>query len=156
MGWNFVIKKRQMLWDDDAFEECDDVTMTMYIEELKHQLSTKVPMIVAYGTLGLWKGNRFVSKIFSETTIYEAIKLSMDSGSTSTKIYLEEGGDLIMEQVHHDGTNILKFRGIDAGTTSLAIDILNNPTKVGCPEHPSKEFTKTLDLVTYNLVPLSL
>lgn len=88
------------------------------------QLSTEIFVIA---DLGLWDGCHLAYGEIKSRNIKDCLYLNHDYSTW----YVDEKGDLILEDVHHDGTNYLRYRAYRPDATEDAIDELKEKIYAG-------------------------
>ena len=83
------------------------------------QLSTEIFVIA---DLGLWDGRHLAYGEIKSGNIKDCLYLNHDYSTW----YVDEKGDLILEDVHHDGTNYLRYRAYRPDATEEAINELKD------------------------------
>lgn len=118
-------------WKDDLREEYPDAgddelydimyeTNNNYLDDKRLNLSKIEPPngIFAVADLGFWFGRRtgVLPKEKSPASVAGCFKSYVDGDSELT-IYVDEKGELRIQEAHHDGTNSYLFRAYRSGVT---------------------------------------
>ena len=109
--------------DEQALYEWMVDTNAEYLSDercnLDIQLSTEIFVIA---DLGLWDGRHLAYGEIKSGNIKDCLYLNHDYSTW----YVDEKGDLILEDVHHDGTNYLQYRAYRPDATEEAINELKD------------------------------
>ena len=109
--------------DEQALYEWMVETNAEYLSDercnLDIQLSTEIFVIA---DLGLWDGRHLAYGEIKSGNIKDCLYLNHDYSTW----YVDEKGDLILEDVHHDGTNYLRYRAYRPEATEEAINELKD------------------------------
>jgi hypothetical protein len=109
--------------DEQALYEWMVDTNAEYLSDercnLDIQLSTEIFVIA---DLGLWDGRHLAYGEIKSGNIKDCLYLNHDYSTW----YVDEKGDLILEDVHHDGTNYLRYRAYRPDATEEAINELKD------------------------------
>lgn len=105
--WDFIAEEERICWDD-------------FMYEVKLWDKTNYPgsKVVLHGTCGTWRGSFEGGQIFD--SLKEAIQKAVDDKDYIT-VKVESDGELLVEGVHHDGTNYWRIKAI----TAKGMDYLN-------------------------------
>lgn len=105
--YDFMAEDDRIYWDD-------------FMYEVKLWDKTNYPgsKVVLHGTCGTWRGSFAGGQIFD--SLQEAIQKAVDDKDYIT-IKIESDGELLVEGVHHDGTNYWRIKAI----TAKGMDYLN-------------------------------
>ena len=92
---------------DDAWEHAYD-TNADYLDDEKANLNIEVGNeIIIIASLGLWDGRRMGYKELHSQNIRDCLIGTVGDYVTW---YVDERGDLMCEDIHHDGTNFYTYR----------------------------------------------
>lgn len=109
--------------DEQALYEWMVETNAEYLSDercnLDIQLSTEIFVIA---DLGLWDGRHLAYGEIKSGNIKDCLYLNHDYSTW----YVDEKGDLILEDVHHDGTNYPRYRAYRPDATEEAINELKD------------------------------
>ena len=105
--WDFMYEEDHLNWND-------------FMYEVKLWDKTNYPgsKVVLHGTCGTWRGSFEGGQIFD--SLEEAIQKAVDDKDYIT-VKVESDGELLVEGVHHDGTNYWRIKAI----TAKGMDYLN-------------------------------
>ena len=100
-----------------------------YLDDERANLNIPVPGgILVIGDLGLWYGRRMGYK---ERTLYNIRDCLSDACGDIVTWYVDEKGDLLCEDCHHDGTNYYTYRAWKKGVGEKAQTTLKNKLYFG-------------------------
>ena len=105
--WGFIADEERIYWDD-----------FMYEVKLWDETNYPGSKVLLHGTCGTWRGSFEGGQIFD--SLHEAIQKAVDDKDYIT-IKIESDGELLVEGVHHDGTNRWYIKSI----TAKGMDYLN-------------------------------
>jgi len=129
--WDFIAEEDQIHWDD-------------FMYEVKHWDKTNYPgsNVVLHGTCGTWRGSFKGGQIFD--SLEEAIRKAVDNKDYIT-IKIESNGELLVEGVHHDGTNYWYIKAI----TAKGMEYLNRFDRIFYNTHDRDTIDHLLDVKCY-------
>lgn len=92
---------------DSAWENACSINDD-YLDDERANLSVKIGTeIILIGRLGLWDGRHMGYKELHSRKISDCLSGTMGDYVTW---YVDERGDLMCEDIHHDGTNVYTYR----------------------------------------------
>lgn len=96
---------------EDDWERMGYEAHQEYLNDEKLNLANIKPSngILAYGTIGRWNGNYPGIMKHLPASVQECFERHVD-GDSILYIYVDEDGDLHVQEAHHDGCNIYHFR----------------------------------------------
>lgn len=90
----YLNKEDEWNWDDAQYE----------LDDIQEKINGNY--ILMYGTFGGWMGRERGAKVMQG----KLSDMMYSSGSDYYKIYIDENGELVNKNSHHDGTNYYKYR----------------------------------------------
>lgn len=70
--------------------------------------------LITYGYLGLWYGRCYVSRKVSTCEEFLEVMYGRGTCEVYSTVYVDDDGELIIESAHHDGTNVICVRQLNA------------------------------------------
>lgn len=99
--------KKHMIYDSDWINQNENCEYDFYFDDEVNNLNKELKnKILVIAELHLWNGIRSGFKIIDS----QNLNAIMYVGQGERKKVYVKGGDIIMEDSHHDGTNIYTFR----------------------------------------------
>jgi len=129
--WDFIAEEDRMYWND-----------LMYKVKLWDDTNYPGSKVVLHGTCGTWRGSFAGGKIFD--SLEEAIQKAVDDKDYIT-IKIESDGELLIEGIHHDGTNRWYVKSI----TAKGMDYLNRFDRIVYNTHDRDTIEHLLDVKCY-------
>ena len=84
-------------WNDD------------YLDDERANLDIDVGTIIVFADLGLWNGHRAAYKILKSGNLRDCLNVCCGD---YVEWYVDDRGDMIVRDTHHDGTNTYTFRAL--------------------------------------------
>lgn len=108
---NDIMAEEPEVEEDEAWGRAYAINSD-YLDDERVNLDKYIGDIIIIGTLGLWNGMRYGWRHMDEGTNLNKI-LSTSCGDYVT--WYVEDGELMCEDIHHDGTNHYMYRTIKEG-----------------------------------------
>ena len=102
-----IMKDNPAMTEDQAMQ-CAYETLDEYLEDERANLNIEVgDEIIIIADLGLWDGRHQAYKLLHKTNIAECL-----TGTCGEYVrwFVDDRGDLMCRDTHHDGTNIYTYR----------------------------------------------
>lgn len=99
----------------EATEEAIEVN-DGYLDDERANLSVSVGEIIVLGSLGLWDGRRQAYRVLKGPDVKIADCLNVVCGDYM-EWYVDDRGDMMIRDYHHDGQNFYTFRAWKSGIT---------------------------------------
>jgi hypothetical protein len=109
--WRDGLEDAGDLTDEELYLRAIELNDSYLMDEIDNLSSAKLgEPIVAFGDLGLWWGRtNSYQTIYAEDIGEALLRITGNECATGT-VYVDSRGDLIVEQKHHDGENIITLR----------------------------------------------
>ena len=133
--------KMHVIWTNDLYgDELDG------LEDERENLNIEVgDEILIIASLGLWDGRKMAYKLLHKTNIKDCL-----CGTCGDYVtwFVDDRGDLMCRDIHHDGTNLYTYRAWKPGITETQKE--NFCEKVYCGKATRKDVTRyTRKIGTY-------
>ena len=116
---------KRMIWQNTDFDNQDAAdNLGCERENLNIQLDEP---IIAIADLGLWNGRRSGYKDIESGNVRDCLECPHDYA----EIYVDEHGDLCVDDHHHDGTNHILYRVWKSSATDAQRDSLRSKIYAG-------------------------
>lgn len=114
--YDFVNDEDQQPKDDDELYRWAVEDNALQLDELRFELNTAEELrhvcddgVVIFGTLGLWTGPTPGYRLLVSTDIGDCFQPTLKCQS-ACEWYIDELGDLRLDEAHHDGVNHYTYR----------------------------------------------
>lgn len=139
MIWQDAIYENDSDWEDSYEESSQKENMTLseyvtdcvdsYLDDERANLDIKIPNgIFVYGNLGLWSGRKWGYANDCPTNVNECLRSRCDG---CMRFYVDDDGDFVADESHHDGKNYYTFREWRDGVTDEQKDALKREILAG-------------------------
>ena len=97
--------------------------------------------IICFANLGLWNGRRTAYKTLKSRNLKDLLDVCCGD---YVEWFVDDSGDMIVRDTHHDGTNVYTFRAIRSGLTDNQIENFYDKLYDGITRNDVKRYTRRI------------